>query len=152
MRCILIFLCLAWMAGGAVAGDYVRGAYHFKTPPMPKTAVGAYTGDTQCALHWDHVVSLHDANHSGAQYFTPEQKRAFANDRDNLIPVCAKVNLSKGKSPPADFYRKSTDGKGVEVAWHGDRFCAYVRKYQAVKQKYNLSFENNTVAIFEKCL
>lgn len=59
------------------------------------------------------------------------------------------MNSSKGSAGPADFLRRSRDGKGLD--YKIVRFCEYVHKYYAVKVKYRLSFANNSKVIFDSC-
>jgi hypothetical protein len=95
------------------------------------------------------VVSLKDAHQSGASSWSTEKKSAFANDRTNHVPSCARVNSSKGASTPSDFLRKSRDGKGMD--YEIVEFCSYVEVYFGVKTRYGLSFSNNNATLFRRC-
>jgi len=94
-------------------------------------------------------VSLKDAYESGASSWSASKKKIFANDRSNHVPSCSRVNTSKGSGRPSDFLRKSRDGKGFE--YEIVRFCEYVKKYYAVKVKYELSFASNDENLFCEC-
>ena len=59
------------------------------------------------------------------------------------------MNSSKGSAGPKDFLRRSNDGKGLE--YEIVRYCDYVRKYHAVKIKYDLSFTSNDQTTFADC-
>ena len=130
----------------AVASDipYNRADYGYKTVYFFDVP-SFYRGSTDCPLQADHVVSLHDAHNSGAKYWTAKQKHKFANDRENIVPACADVNQAKSNRTPKDFYRITTDKKGVEISWKKQRFCTYLTKYYAIKEKYNLTTHNNKI-------
>jgi hypothetical protein len=126
---------------------YTRSAFGYRSYTT-STDVGFYTKRT-CKTNIDHVVSLKDAHQSGASSWSNEDKSAFANDRTNHVPSCARVNSSKGASTPTDFLRKSRDGKGMD--YEIVDFCSYVKIYHRVKNKYRLSFSNNRPATFARC-
>ena len=71
------------------------------------------------------------------------------NDRSNHVPSCGRVNSSKGSARPKDFLRRSNDGKGLE--YEIVRFCEYVRRYYAVKVRYDLSLADNDSVTFKSC-
>ena len=124
-----------------------RSAFGYRSYST-STDVGFYTKQT-CKTNIDHVVSLKDAHQSGASSWSNENKSAFANDRTNHVPSCARVNSSKGASTPSDFLRKSRDGKGMD--YEIVEFCSYVEVYFAVKTRYGLSFSNNNATLFRQC-
>jgi uncharacterized protein DUF1524 len=73
----------------------------------------------------DHVVALSDAWQKGAQQWTGDKRRAFANDPLNLLSVDAGTNRSKG------------DGDAATWLPPNKRFrCDYVARQVAVKRKY----------------
>jgi Protein of unknown function (DUF1524) len=82
---------------------------------------------TSALVQIDHVVALSDAWQKGAQQWSPERRRAFANDPLNLLAVKGSLNQQKGDGdaatwlPPDKSYR-----------------CAYVARIVAVKQAYGL--------------
>ena len=126
---------------------YTRSAFGYRSYTT-STDVGFYTKQT-CKTNIDHVVSLKDAHHSGASSWSNEKKSAFANDRTNHVPSCARVNSSKGASTPSDFLRKSRDGKGMD--YEIVEFCSYVEVYFAVKTGDGLSFSNKDATLFRQC-
>lgn len=95
--------------------------------------VGPYTGQvfTQArGMDIDHVVPLAEAHDSGAQQWSPEQRRAFANDPENLLPTSASANRSKGRRDPAQWLPPLT-------GYH----CAYLTRWQLIKVKYGLTMD-----------
>jgi hypothetical protein len=129
-------------------GKYDRSEFGYKSYPGD-TQIGFYTNEKCEDIDIDHVVSLRDAFDSGAYKWSKSEKEVFANDRFNHLPACSYVNRSKGASLPTDFLRKSQDGKGRD--YKIVRFCDYLRKYYAVKEKYDLSISNNEDALVEGC-
>ena len=126
---------------------YNRYSFHFQSYPT-KTKIGYYT-KKYCKTNIDHVVSLRDAFDSGAFKWTLERKKEFANDKENHVPACYRINSSKGSATPKDFLRRSNDKKGLE--YEIINFCNYVNIYFKIKKKYNLSFKNNDTDLFSKC-
>ena len=126
---------------------YSRNAFHFNSYST-NTNIGYYT-KKYCKTNIDHVVSLKDAFDSGAFNWTLEQKKDFANDKENHVPSCYRINSSKGSATPKDFLRRSNDKKGLE--YEIINFCDYVNIYFNIKKKYNLSFKNNDTDLFNKC-
>jgi hypothetical protein len=76
----------------------------------------------------DHVVSLGDAWRSGAAAWTPERRRAYANDLDVLWAVQAKANEQKSDKTPDQWLPPSPEHR-----------CEFGRKYVAIKIKYHLT-------------
>lgn len=134
--------------GLVYAEIYSRDDFNYRSY-KPKTSVGFYTGKTCRSINIDHVVSLKDAFESGASSWSEAQKTAFANDRENHVPSCRRVNSSKGSAGPKDFLRRSEDGKGLDYKILD--FCGYVLKYHSVKIKYGLSLASNSSNIFNRC-
>ena len=126
---------------------YNRDLYAYESYPTPANR-GFYTGNT-CDTNIDHVVSLKDAHYSGAGRWSFPDRIAFANDRLNHVPTCSRINSSKGASTPSDFFRKSSDGRGME--YEIKPRCAYLGIYYQVKRKYQLSFDNNEPSLFASC-
>lgn len=145
-------ICCAFLllvATSSLAQDsYNRNSFSYKSY-KPNTSIGFYTNQSCNFINVDHVVSLKDAYVSGAASWSASEREAFANDKSNHVPSCGRVNSSKGSARPKDFLRRSNDGKGLE--YEIVRFCEYVRKYYAVKIKYNLSFASNDQTIFADC-
>ena len=75
----------------------------------------------------DHVVALADSWVKGAQSWSADVRRAFANDPRNLLAVSGWVNAQKGSGdtatwlPPNKIYR-----------------CEYVARQVEVKRLYGL--------------
>ena len=131
----------------ALIGSFNRDLYGYESYPSSATR-GFYTGQT-CNTNIDHVVSLKDAHESGAGRWTIAERVTFSNDRLNHVPACSRINSSKGASTPSDFFRKSSDGKGME--YEIKPRCAYLGIYYQVKKQYRLSFGNNDPKIFFDC-
>lgn len=79
-------------------------------------------------LDVDHLVPLGHAHYAGGYSWSSELKQAFANDPENLIPVNSSENRRKGNKGP-DRYRPP----------NREYWCAYARRWKAVKAKYGLS-------------
>jgi hypothetical protein len=79
------------------------------------------------AVQIDHVVSLSDAWQTGAAGWSFSRRRAFANDRLNLLAVDGPINSQKGDGdtatwlPPRKSYR-----------------CRFVARQVAVKARWRL--------------
>ncbi len=144
----LVVLSLLSIFLPAFGAGYDRDAFSYRSY-KPDALVGTYTGKTCDIVNIDHVVSLKDAYESGAKYWSDADKRFFANDRDNHLPSCSRVNSSKGSAVPKDFLRRSRDGRGLE--YQIVDFCGYVEVYYTVKQKYGLSFRSNDPELFKEC-
>ena len=127
--------------------QYNRKSFKYKSY-SPNTNIGLYTLE-KCDTNIDHVVSLKDANDSGANLWNMFLKERFANDKANHVTSCTRVNSSKGSSLPFDFLRKSSDGKGMD--YNIKSFCSYLGIYYQIKKKYNLSFNSNNPDLFLKC-
>ena len=141
-------LIIPYVASASFADGYDRSVFNFHSY-KPDTSIGFYTGQSCALINIDHVVSLKNAYDSGAASWGASKKESFANDRDNHVPSCGRVNSSKGSAGPSDFLRRSNDGKGLE--YEMVRFCEYVQKYYAVKVKYGLSLQSNSKSIFASC-
>jgi hypothetical protein len=96
--------------------------------PYTSTTIAFARGQrTSSLVQIDHVVALSDAWQKGAQQWSAETRRAFANDSLNLLAVDGPTNMAKGDGdaatwlPPAKGYR-----------------CAYVARQVAVKARYHL--------------
>ena len=110
-----------WPHWADVDGDGCDGRQqalreHSRTPAQ----IDAFGGCTVVAGDWvstydgvetsnpgdldiDHVVPLENAHNSGGWRFGAEQRRAFANDPGNLLPVTASSNRSKGSKLPNEW-------------------------------------------------
>ena len=143
-----LFFLLGCFVPLSFANSYDRKDFNYRSY-KPNTTIGFYTNKTCDFINIDHVVSLKDAYESGASSWVASKKKAFANDRSNHVPSCGRVNSSKGSEGPSDFLRRSRDGRGLE--YDIVRFCEYVKKYYAVKVKYELSVKSIKVKLFKRC-
>jgi len=75
----------------------------------------------------DHIVPLAHAYKMGGQYWSREEKRAFANDFENLIAVEDNANQSKGAKPPQEWMPTNESFQ-----------CDYLIKWKYIKAKYQL--------------
>ncbi|MFI6097659.1 HNH endonuclease family protein [Lentzea sp. NPDC051213] len=84
------------------------------------------------AVDIDHTVPLAEAWRSGADKWTDDERKAFANDLGGiqLIAVTAKSNRSKGDQDPAKWKPP------VESYW-----CTYVQHWISVKITYKLTVD-----------
>lgn len=78
-------------------------------------------------LDIDHLVPLHWAWGHGADQWTPERRRQFANDPANLFAVQASVNRDKGASGPLEWLPPA-------AGFH----CQYVTRFIRVAKTYQL--------------
>jgi hypothetical protein len=94
----------------------------------------AYDGietDDPADLQIDHFIPLADAWRSGADTWTDDRRRAFANDRtspDTLVAVTGSTNQSKGDSTPDEWLPPD------ESSW-----CTYAEMWVEVKAAWGLS-------------
>lgn len=90
-----------------------------------------YTTDDPTELEVDHLVALSEAWRSGASAWSPERRRAYANDLAHpgaLVAVTAAMNRSKGDSDPADWQPPNRS------AW-----CIYATDWITVKARWQLT-------------
>jgi hypothetical protein len=83
----------------------------------------------------DHVVALKEAWDSGAWAWTPEQRRAFANDLTDprtLRAVNRSANGDKGASDPANWMPSQQD-----------YWCTYLGDWVAIKVRWGLSMDQS---------
>lgn len=93
---------------------------------------GVYTGKTftkASDVDIDHIVPLAHAHRHGADKWTRDQRRAFANDFENLLVVDDSVNQSKGDQAPHEW-----------LPPRRDYWCEYGKRWQRIKDKYRLWF------------
>ncbi|MER6048573.1 HNH endonuclease family protein [Streptomyces sp. NPDC001793] len=88
------------------------------------------TLDSALKVDIDHIVPLANAWRSGADTWTQDKRKQFANDLDNpqLIAVSAASNRSKGDQSPDQWAPPNVD------FW-----CTYSRAWTNVKYLYKLS-------------
>ncbi|WP_283134785.1 HNH endonuclease family protein [Rhizohabitans arisaemae] len=82
---------------------------------------------TSTAVQIDHVVALADAWQKGAQRWSADRRKEFANDPLNLLAVDGALNNRKQASDAASWLPPR---KGYR--------CPYVARQIAVKEKYDL--------------
>jgi hypothetical protein len=91
-----------------------------------------YSGDTFTIskdLDLDHIVPLKFAHGHGADKWSRERRRQFANDYNNLLLVNASLNRQKGAKgldewlPPNQSYR-----------------CEYIARFNSVMAQYELTY------------
>ena len=104
---------------------------------------GVYTEDDS-SFDVDHMVPLKDAWDSGANEWSSERRRAFANDLDlpaSLIAVSASSNRSKSDRDPADWLPPL-------ASYH----CQYVEDWERIKVKWELSVDQSEFAAIRSIL
>ena len=82
---------------------------------------------TSEAVQIDHVVALADAWQKGAQHWSPEQRRNFANDPRNLLAVDGPLNQHKGAGDAATW-----------LPPHKSFRCEYAQRIVDVKAAYGV--------------
>ncbi|MEU4212747.1 HNH endonuclease family protein [Streptomyces sp. NPDC026206] len=107
-----------------------------KCAAVSGTWVSPYDGGTwhdAQDIDIDHVVPLAQAWRSGADKWTTEQRKAFANDltRPQLIAVTDRVNQAKGDKDPAQWMPPLKSYS-----------CTYARMWVAVKYDYKLTVDS----------
>ncbi|UQX00878.1 HNH endonuclease family protein [Streptomyces sp. RerS4] len=90
----------------------------------------AKTLDSASKIDIDHMVPLANSWRSGADTWTTEKRKKFANDLDNsqLIAVSASSNRSKGDQAPDQWAPPNQD-----------YWCTYSRAWTHIKSVYQLS-------------
>lgn len=100
--------------------------------------------ETSDDVQIDHVVPLSDAWQKGAQQWSDEVRKEFANDPLNLLAVDGPTNGSKGDGDAATWLPSNTDYR-----------CPYAARIIAVKVEYRLwvtSAEHDALAdILDGC-
>ena len=83
------------------------------------------------AIQIDHVVPLAEAWLSGASGWTPERRKGFATDLDELLAVDGPTNAGKGDDDPA--------------AWRPRRSfqCDYAARWIATKARWDLGVDDS---------
>lgn len=82
----------------------------------------------------DHIVPLAHAHKMGGKLWSRKQKRAFANDFENLLAIEDNVNQSKGAKPPQRWMPDNRE-------FH----CKYLNKWKYIKAKYHLKSTKDEV-------
>jgi len=95
---------------------------------------GVYTGKTftkASDVDIDHIVPLAHAHRHGADKWTRDQRRTFANDFENLVVVDDAANQSKSDQAPHEW-----------LPPRKDYWCEYGRRWTHIKEKYRLWFSS----------
>jgi len=103
-----------------------------------------YTGRTYYKasdIDIDHVVPLGTAHKSGAEFWTPKQRRQFANDPENLLCVEDNANQAKGDKGPEDWRPY------VMEYWP-----TYAKRWIKIKDKYHLSYTQEEAKALQEML
>ncbi|WP_202980881.1 HNH endonuclease family protein [Microbacterium lushaniae] len=97
--------------------------------------------DTSVLVQIDHLVPLAWAWRHGAEFWSDQERLAFANDPDNLRATAGAVNQSKGDSGPEEWLPPS------EAA-----HCVYVSDYVAVLDEWDLGVTGEERTALERVL
>ena len=95
--------------------------------------IDAYTGDIErdaSKLDIDHLVPLAEAFRSGADSWSFEQRRAFANDPQNLVITSRNINRAKGDDDPASWLPDIPFTR-----------CRYLTSWLTIKTKWKLNMD-----------
>jgi len=95
---------------------------------------GVYTGKTftkASDVDVDHIVPLAHAHRHGAENWTKEQRKAFANDFENLLVVSDSINKSKSDKAPHEWLPP------LKSYW-----CEYGKRWERIKEKYRLWYSS----------
>ena len=87
-------------------------------------------------LDTDHVVPLAYAWESGAWRWTRDERRVFANDPANMIPVSASLNRQKGAKGPVEWEPPREEFR-----------CEYALRFVFVLNKYELPVSDDLAAL-----
>lgn len=96
------------------------------------------------AVQVDHVIPLKNAYRSGAHAWTKERRCHFANflrDRDHLLTVSGRENMSKGDSGPEDY-----------IPPNQNYVCSYLANWLRIKAVWNLEFSRDESTAIETSL
>lgn len=91
-----------------------------------------YTGETYYKasdIDIDHMIPLANAHRSGAENWSREKKKIFANDPENLFSVEDNANQSKGDKGPEEWKPP------LKSYWQ-----EYARQWIYIKEKYDLKY------------
>ncbi len=82
-------------------------------------------------LDIDHIVPLAYTHKHGGEYWSATLKNQFYNDMENLLPVSASSNRSKGSRSPAEWMPNN-------LSYH----CQYVDSFLYIVDKYHLDLSD----------
>lgn len=86
----------------------------------------------------DHIFPLSAAWDMGAHSWTPEQRRAFANDPSNLVAVSSSANRQKSDKLPAEWMPSSRGAR-----------CWYARRVSYIAYSYDLELTRADKQVME---
>ena len=125
---------------------YNIGTLQFKSPRNCVVVSGkwkdSYSGKIFTRandLDVDHIIPLAKAFSMGASKWTPGQRKRFANDYDNLLPVWKRLNRQKGAKGPSNWMPPKEDYR-----------CKYLAKWKSLKQKYQLQQVSREIASIDE--
>ena len=129
-----IFILVFVLVISAYAKDnYKRDDYQYDHNKARKNFIffyDPYSGKTFYKtddIEIDHIVPLSLAHKLGGYLWTPQQKKVFANDKENLIRVSKTCNRSKGSKSISQWMPQNTN-------YHAE----YIKQYDYIIQKYKL--------------
>jgi len=114
------------------------------------TLVDPYSGEavdfvsglhTSSIVQIDHIIPLSWAWHHGAEHWTLEERREFANDPDNLLATIGSVNQSKRDSGPDEWLPPAE-------AVH----CEYTSGFVELVAEWDLGVNSGERSFLEKTL
>ena len=103
---------------------------------------GVYSGEyyyDDDDLDIDHIVPLAYAHAHGGDKWSAAQKRAFANDMDNLLPVSASLNRQKSAKGPTDWMPPYQPYR-----------CEYLGEFDGIMKKYSLEYFPHELRVINK--
>jgi len=89
----------------------------------------------------DHIVPLKWAHGHGAQSWTRDRKKLFANDWENLLVVEDNLNQTKGAKSPDDWMPPNQAFR-----------CEYVEMFNKIVKKYELQYIPSEKRIIDRML
>jgi hypothetical protein len=89
----------------------------------------------------DHLVPLSWAWRHGAEFWSDDERVAFANDPGNLRATSGSVNQSKGDSGPGEWMPPAAGAH-----------CAYAMDFVAVLAEWRLGIDDGDRAALERTL
>jgi len=92
------------------------------------------------AVQIDHVVPLSEAWVSGADGWSRDRRRLFANDLSELLAVDGPTNASKSDGDPAAWRPR----KGFQ--------CSYAIRWIGIKKRWSLTVDSSEVRALEEML
>lgn len=78
----------------------------------------------------DHIIPFKYANDHGGALWSPQLKKVFANDQDNLLVTEDNASQSKGAKGPREYMPPL-------VSYH----CEYMRRWRFLVSKYELDID-----------